>query len=223
MRGIARNAETVRVNLILVKPRKLAFLEPLLIFAGIMIYIWKLRFVHPWSWVPLLAIVVLSHVWRHQRATALGFRVQHLWDCLRLFGPVLLALAVILCGVGVLLGTIRHIGVEHAAIALGLYLPWGLFQQYLLNAYFLKRFESVLSPRAAGLTTAALFSAVHSPNWFLMLVTSFGGYGAIQVYRRYSNLWFLGVAHATLGFLLFMAVPDSISHHLNIGPGALLH
>jgi membrane protease YdiL (CAAX protease family) len=198
--------------------RKLAFLEPVSIFAGIMIYIWKLRFTHPWSWIAILAAVLASHVVRHQRAQTLGFRAANLGDCLRRFGPVLIALAVLMCAFGFLLGTIRPLGVGGAALALGLYLPWGLFQQYLMNAYFLKRFESLLSPRAAGLATAALFSAVHSPNWFLMLVTPVAGYGAIQVYRRYSNLYFLGAAHAVIGFLLFLVVPDSISHHLNIGP-----
>ena len=116
-------------------------------------------------------------------------------------------------------GTKRPIGFEHAAWSLGLYPPWGLFQQYLLNAYFLKRFDAVLSPRAAGITTAALFSAVHSRNWFLMLVAPVAGYGAIQVYRRYANLYFLGVVHATIGFLLFRVLPDSVSHHLKVGPG----
>lgn len=199
--------------------RKLGFLEPFSVFAGIMAYIWRLRFTHPRSWIPLLGLVVLSHIARRERAPALGFRVKHLGDCVRRLGPALIALALVMCTAGLLLGTIRPIGFEPAAWSLALYLPWGLLQQYLLNAYFLKRFDTLLSPRAAGITTAALFSAVHSPNWFLMLVTPVAGYGAIQVYRRYANLYFLGVAHAIIGFLLFLVVPDSVSHHLNIGPG----
>ena len=201
--------------------RTLALLEPVFIFAAIMAYIWKLRFEHPWLWAPLLALVLMSHIVRHQRAPALGFRRANLTECLRTFGPVLIGLTAMLCGIGIYFGTVRHLGIERSAIALGLYLPWGLFQQYLMNAYFLKRFEAALPPRAATFATAALFSAVHLPNLFLMLVTPVAGYGAIQVYRRYSNLWFLGLAHATIGFLLFLVVPDSISHHLNIGPGSL--
>jgi membrane protease YdiL (CAAX protease family) len=188
-------------------------------FVSIMAYIWRLRFTHPWFCLPLLSLVMLSHIARRERAPALGFRVKHLTDCARSFGPALTALALALFGAGVLLGTIRPLGLKHAALALALYLPWGLFQQYLLNAYFLKRFDILFSPRAAGVTTAALFAVVHSPNWFLMLVTAVGGYGATQVYRRYENLYFLGVAHAMIGFLLFLALPDSVTHHLNIGPG----
>ena len=188
-------------------------------FAGIMAYIWRFRFRHPWLWVAVVGAVVLSHIARRERASTLGFHLQHLKACARTFGPALLALTLAMCTAGLALDTIRPIGFEHAAWSLMLYLPWGLFQQYLLNAYFLKRFDTVLSPRAAGITTAALFSAVHSPNWFLMLVTPVAGYSAIQVYRRYGNLYFLGVAHATIGFLLFMVMPDSVSHHLNVGPG----
>jgi len=199
--------------------RKLNILEPLSVFGGIMAYIWRLRFTHPWSWIAVLGLVVLSHMPRRERAPSLGFHLKHLGDCLRKFGPALLALALMMCATGLLLGTIRPLGFERAAWALGLYLPWGLFQQYLLNGYFLKRFDTVLSQRASGLTAAALFSAVHSPNWFLMLVTPVLGYVGIQVYRRYSNLYFLGAAHATIGFLLFLVVPDSVSHHLNVGPG----
>jgi hypothetical protein len=44
------------------------------------------------------------------------------------------------------------------------------------------------------------------------------GYCSARFYHRYRNLYFLGVAHATVGFLLFLLVPDSISHHLNVGP-----
>ncbi len=184
-----------------------------------MAYIWRFRFRDPWFWVPVVGLVVLSHVARRERASTLGFHLQHLGACARKFGPALITLVLAMWTTGLLLDTIRPIGFERAAWSLALYLPWGLFQQYLLNGYFLKRFDTVLSPRAAGITTAALFSAVHSPNWFLMLVTPVAGYGAIQVYRRYGNLYFLGMAHATIGFLLFMVFPDSVSHHLNVGPG----
>jgi len=184
-----------------------------------MAYIWRLRFTHPWSFLPVIGLVVASHLVRHERARSLGFRMKCLGDCLRRFGPALIAIALLLCAAGLIMGTVRHIGFEHGAGALALYLPWGLFQQYLLNGYFLKRFDTVLGPRPAALLAAGLFSAVHSPNWFLMLVTSVAGYAAILVYRRYKNLYFLGIAHAAIGFLLFLVVPDSLSHHLNVGPG----
>ena len=79
--------------------------------------------------------------------------------------------------------------------------------------------DSVLSRRTAPMMSAALFSGAHLPNWFLMAVTLLLGYLCGRIYRRYNNLYFLGIAHGTVGFLLFLVVPDSISHHLIVGPG----
>jgi membrane protease YdiL (CAAX protease family) len=103
------------------------------------------------------------------------------------------------------------------------YVPWGVFQQYVLNGYFLNRFHAVLGRRAASLIAAALFSAVHAPNWFLMVVAFPAGYCSTRIYWRYRNLYCLGLAHATVGFLLFLVVPDSVSHHLKVGPGWFGH
>jgi len=198
--------------------RKLRLIEPLVVFAAIMAYIWRLRFTHPWFWVPILPMVLFSHFARDERAPSLGFRAAQLRECMRKFGPALVALVLVMLAGGLILGTIRPIGLDQAALGLALYLPWGLFQQYLLNGYFLKRFDTVLSPRASDATAAALFSVVHCPNWFLMLFTPLAGYASIQIYRRYGNLYFLGMAHATIGFLLFMVIPDAVIHHLNVGP-----
>jgi membrane protease YdiL (CAAX protease family) len=108
-------------------------------------------------------------------------------------------------------------------MAWAIYLPWGLFQQYLLNGFCLTRLEIALPQRGAALAAAALFSAIHAPNWFLMLVTFGAGYAAARLYTSYRNLYFLGLAHGTVGVLLFLVVPDSISHHLVIGPGWFGH
>ena len=193
-------------------------IEALALFAVIMAYIWKLRFTHPRLWLPALVLIVLSHFARHERAPALGFRTTGFGTCLRKFGPVLAGLALSLLGLGVWLGTIRPLGFEQALRSFALYLPWGLFQQYLLNGFFLRRFEMLLSQTGAGILASVLFGVVHTPNWFLMAVTLVGGYTATWIYRRHRNLYFLGFAHATIGFLLFFALPDSVSHHLNIGP-----
>lgn len=187
-------------------------------FAIIMAYIWKLRFTHPRLWIPAMALILASHLARHERAAELGFRAENFWNCLRRFGPALVAFAAATLGAAVILRTLRPIGFEQAMLSFALYLPWGLFQQYLLNGYFLRRFEMAFSPPAAAIFAASLFGLVHSPNWFLMAITPAGAYVAIRVYRRYRNLYFLGLAHAIIGILLFLAVEDSVSHHLNIGP-----
>lgn len=194
-------------------------LEALALFAIIMAYIWKLRFTHPRLWFPAMGLILLSHLAHREKAPALGFQTKDFGICLRRFGPVLIGLAVVMLGAGSWLGTLRPLGFEKALGSFALYLPWGLFQQYLLNGFFLKRFELVLSRSAAGMLASGLFCVVHLPNWFLMSVTLVGGYAAVWVFRKYRNLYFLGLAHAAIGFLLFIVVPDSVSHHLNVGPG----
>ena len=138
---------------------------------------------------------------------------------MRRLGPALVALIAILIAVGLFAGTVRRMSFDAAMAGFGLYLPWGLFQQYLLNGYFLRRFEMALRPGAAGVLASLLFSLAHLPNWFLMPITLVGGYAATLIYRKYRNLYFLAIAHATIGFLLFAVSPDSLIHHLRVGPG----
>jgi membrane protease YdiL (CAAX protease family) len=50
-----------------------------------------------------------------------------------------------------------------------------------------------------------------------MAVTLAGGLICTHIYQRRRNLYALGLAHGALGFLLYLVVPDSISHHLRVG------
>ncbi|MBZ5617941.1 MAG: CPBP family intramembrane metalloprotease [Acidobacteriia bacterium] len=203
--------------------RRFAILEPLSVFALIMQYIWALRYRHPGMWLLILGLMLLSHLVHREGARTLGFDRCRLRECLEEFSPALAFLALVMLGSGMLLQTTRPIGFERGVLSWVAYLPWGLFQQYILNGYFLNRFEAVLSPRAAPVMAAALFSGAHLPNGFLMAVTLVAGYSCACIYRKYNNLYFLGMAHATVGFLLFLVVPDSISHHLTVGPGWFGH
>lgn len=202
--------------------RKLAALEPAGLFVFIMGYIWIWRASHPYLWIAILGCLLLSHVLHREGARELGFGRASLYECTHHFGPLLIVLALAMLAGGLLLNTTRRMANDQAFLALFAYLPWGVLQQYMLNGYFLNRFDRALSPRASAWLTAVLFGVAHTPNWFLMAVAVVGGWSATQVYRRHRNLYFLGVAHATIGFLLFVTVPDSISHHLDVGPG-LLH
>lgn len=201
--------------------RKLAILEPILIYALILAYIWNWRYSHAGAWAGILALMLLSHLVRRESANSLGFRTRHMGECWREIAPVLAFLALLMLACGMLLHTVRPIGVGMALASWAVYVPWGVFQQYILNGYFLNRFQAVLGRRAASLMAAALFCGVHAPNWFLMLVAFPAGYLSTRIYWKHRNLYCLGLAHATVGFLLFLVVPDSVSHHLRVGPGWL--
>ncbi len=67
----------------------------------------------------------------------------------------------------------------------------------------------------------AMFAAAHLPNPLLMVVTLIGGAVAAVAYQRHRNLFFLALAHALIGTMLWLVVPDALSHNLRVGPGML--
>src|SRR6266567_5291612 len=191
--------------------------EALSVFAMIMLYIWRLRWSYPLFWVIILALMLISHALRRENPATLGFSLRNLKESLVRFTPVVLLLSLMLLAAGSITRTIRHITPENGFSILVFYCGWGLFQQYALNGYFTNRIME-FSPACAPLLAALLFSAAHAPNWFLMLVTFVGGYVSATVYLDSRNLYFLGLAHGLFGFLLYLVVPDTISHHLRVGP-----
>lgn len=204
------------------RSQKLIVAETVAGFALIMLYIWRLRFTAPRAWIFILGFFVLSHVLRRERTASLGLRWGNFHECMESLAPALLLIALALMGAGLLLETIRPMTPEYGLMCLLAYCPWGIFQQYLLNGYIANRLLAVYSPRSVPLISAALFAGAHLPNWFLMLVTFGMGYVSTRLFMRYRNIYFLGLAHAVIGTLLFVMIPDSISHHLTVGPGFFL-
>ncbi len=191
-------------------------------FALIMLYIWLLRFTAPRAWIFILGFFVASHILHGERTAHLGFRRVNFRECAETLAPALLLLVLSLLAAGMLLETIRPISLEYGLMCLLAYCPWGLFQQYLLNGYIANRLLAVFSARYVPLMAASLFAGAHLPNWFLMAVTFVTGYYSTKIFMRYRNIYFLGLAHAVIGTVLFVVIPDSISHHLTIGPGFFL-
>lgn len=195
-------------------------------FCLIVAYIWWLRHNHRSGWIILLALVIASHLGRKETMTQLGFRWSGFRNSFEEFSPFLLFLSLALVALGMVLHTFRNINWDAAFFGLAAYCAWGLFQQYLLNGYFVNRLLEDTSNTPAEqvpLLAAVLFSAAHMPNWFLMTVTFAGGYLCAKAYMSGRNLYFLGLAHGLIGFLLYMVVPDSVSHHLYVGPGWFAH
>lgn len=191
--------------------------EALAVFAFVLADIWWLHWRNPYLAVVVLAWIAASHVVRGERARWLGFGWSNFRTAFPVVMPWVAVAALALLGIGALLGTIRHIPLREGAWGIAGYVIWGLLQQYLLNGFFTNRLEE-FAGRPVPLATAALFSLVHLPNWFLMAVTFAGGYLSVEVYRRYRSLYVLGLAHGLLGFLLYLTLPDSLTHHLLVGP-----
>jgi len=189
-------------------------------FVLIMAYIWWLRFRYPYAWVPMLLLMFGLQWYRRETPAKLGFKWRLPARALARLAAFLALVALALLILGLALHSIRAITFEGALLSFLLYCLWGLFQQFILNGYFVNRFSDFLPGhlQAVPLLAAAFFSLAHLPNWFLMLATAAGGYVCARIYLRYGNLYFLGVAHGVVGFLLYLVVPDTVSHHMYVGP-----
>jgi len=193
--------------------------EPTAIFAAIMAYIWVLRYRYPWIVLLIAAAMALSHYLGRETPRELGFRADNFRHCAEWLFPPVALIALLGLAAGFLLHTVRAIRFDLGLAGWAIYLPWGVLQQYVLNGYYLRRLEKASSPAAAPPLAAILFCLAHTPNWFLMITTFAGGYLCTRLYRRCPNLYVLGLVHGTVGFALYLVVPDSISHHLRVGPG----
>lgn len=119
---------------------------------------------------------------------------------------------------GMLLYGWTHGGVRlprTAWVLVPLYLPWGLLQQFLLNAVVAANLVHLLKRRGvrpgaattmAVVVAAGLFGLVHLPDWVLTLLCTAAGVVWVSVYLRWRNLWPLGVSHVLLGVLAYYVV-----------------
>ena len=220
----ARSITTRADSLQVARPRELGWIaavEAFVVFGLIIGYIWRFRSTRPASWLAILAVLILSHAARGETSLTLGFRRDNLEACLRAVMPFLLLAALSLLTFGMVFRTFRGIRPGEAIMGIVAYSIWGLFQQYLLNGYFVNRLTGISDaapPGAVALLAAALFAIAHLPNSFLMVVTMIGGYFAAKVYLRYRNLYVLGFAHGVLGFLLSQSLPEWLTGHFYVGP-----
>ncbi len=102
------------------------------------------------------------------------------------------------------------------------YLLWTIYQQFLLNDYFMPRLTRLLvSENAAVGLAAMLFATAHLPNLPLTAATLVWGAVSCALFRRYHNLYALGLAQGLLGLCFAICVPDALHHHLRVGLGYL--
>jgi membrane protease YdiL (CAAX protease family) len=107
------------------------------------------------------------------------------------------------------------------------YVVWTIYQQFLLQDYFMARLLRLLSrgersnDTGAIAVVAVLFAAAHLPNLTLTLATLAWGAASCALFRRYRNLWMLGLAQGMLGLCFAVCVPDALHHHLRVGLGYL--
>ena len=165
----------------------------------------------------LTLLVVLAH--RHNRdELGLGARdfVRSLWIL-----PAAAGLAALSIFAAAKIGALHALYKADFAHISG-YVLWTIYQQFLLQDYFMDRLLRLVSSEAAAVTLGGtLFAVAHLPNLVLAAATLLWGIVACALFRRYHNLWALGLAQGLLGLCFAVCVPDALHHHLRVGLGFL--
>lgn len=202
-------------------PRLATAAEILAVYAGILLYIWRWQYTHPYVWIALLAVVILSHFIHRDTLKEMGLTEHELRPCARLIFPLFIAVAI----PAVIYGLWRRDWVlmlpyAHAWLSFGGYAVWCSFQQYLAQSYFHRRLKSMIeTPHLSSLAVAIMFGGAHIPNPILMVATFAGGLVLAEVFARHPNIWPLAFVQAVAGFLIEGLSPASLIHHMRVGPG----
>ena len=114
-----------------------------------------------------------------------------------------------------------HALYQASVMHVGGYVLWTIYQQFLLQDYFVPRLTRILGSDAAIAVAALLFAVAHLPNLSLTLATLFWGGISCWLFRRYRGLYTLGLAQGLLGLCFAVCVPDALHHHLRVGLGYL--
>jgi hypothetical protein len=135
--------------------------------------------------------------------------------------PAATALAALSMFIAAKIGTLHPLYKSDFAHISG-YVVWTVYQQFLLQDYFMDRLLRLVSNEAAAVALAgALFALAHLPNLVLTAATLVWGIVSCALFRRYRNLWALGLAQGLLGLCFAVCVPDALHHHLRVGLGYL--
>jgi membrane protease YdiL (CAAX protease family) len=204
------------------RSKRRAWVEILVAYVLIMAVIWSPRPLQRVLWVVAVAGVTLI-LWRSFESwAALGLRRANFTRSLWIVGvaPALAAAAMIVAArLYTLLLPDGPLAFVEAYLA---YAVWTGVQQFLLQGFFLLRFERVMpSPWMAALASAVLFAAAHLPNPVLTPITLIWGVASCLLFLHYRNLYPLMMAHAILGITVAMTVPGYVDHNMRVGLGYL--
>ncbi len=196
------------------------FIELLVGYSAILGVIWS-----PERWQPILSPFVLALTLgivlsRRPSRDELGLGWRGLIPSLWIL-PAAVGLAIVSIFAAAKLGTLHplyHADFPHVAG----YVLWTIYQQILLQDYFMPRLVHLAPTETDAMClSGVLFAAAHMPNLVLTGATLIWGIASIAAFRRYRNLWMLGLAQGLLGLCFAVCVPDVLHHHLRVGLGYL--
>jgi len=174
------------------------------------------RILAPVVLVLTLLVVLARRKSRDELGVGRSGLIRSLWIL-----PAAIALAAISVFVAAKIGTLHPLYKGDFAHISG-YVLWTIYQQFLLQDYFMDRLLRLVSSESAAVSLAGtLFAAAHLPNLVLTAACLVWGIVSCALFRRNRNLWALGLAQGLLGLCFAVCVPDALHHHLRVGLGYL--
>lgn len=98
---------------------------------------------------------------------------------------------------------------------------WALLQEFIIQSFLFVHLEKYLGSRRTVFYAAALFAAAHIPSPLLTSLSFFGALFFCEMFRRYRNIFPIGLVHAVLGLTIAASLPDHWLHHMRVGLGFL--
>lgn len=177
---------------------------------------WRIR----WSLAAMVVVIAVG-IYRRDLWARLGLGKRDLRPAM-LAVPIAFATAIVLLLCGWIAGTVHMLYSPHLwPVATFGYVLWALQQQYLVQSFFLTRYEDLIGPQRAGLAAAVTFASAHVPNPILMLATLVMALVFCWWFQRHRNIYPLAVAHAMLGLSLAASLPEPVLHRMRVGIGYL--
>jgi hypothetical protein len=200
-------------------------LEVILVYAGILAYIWSWRSRYAHFWIVLLGAVLASHVLHRDTLRSLGLSFAGMRASAQVVLPIALAVYIPLLVFGFARHALTLVPVNrHAAASLATYGVWCAFQQYLAQSYFHNRLMEVVRNRhLSSLLVGIIFGSAHIPNPILMVATTVAGVVFAEVFARHRNIWPIALAQTVGGLLIAAVSPASLIHNMRVGPGYLFY
>jgi hypothetical protein len=174
------------------------------------------RMLSPFVLLLTLGIVLARRPSRDQLGLGWHGLVRSAWIL-----PAAVALGIVSTFVAARMGTLHPL-YKGDLTHIGGYVLWTIYQQFLLQDYFMDRLLRLGASEATAVTIAGtLFAAAHLPSPWLTAATLLWGIVSCTLFRRYRNIWALGLAQGLLGICFAICIPDALHHHLRVGLGYL--
>lgn len=200
-------------------------LEVILVYAGIVSYIWRWQHIYPHFWMVLWGVILVSHFLHRDTFRRLGLSFAGMRANAEVVLPIALAFYVPLLIFGFARHALTFVPVNRHSVASFVgYGAWCAFQQYLTQSYFHNRLmEAVRNRHLSSLLVGIMFGSGHIPNPILMVATTVAGFVFAEVFARHRNIWPIALAQTVGGLLIAAVSPASLIHNMRVGPGYLFY